>query len=96
MEKTNSGDIEAGIVENITKEISLTGPIPSEYKLELTAVDIYGNVSTKSKELKIEDTIAPTCEIVGQAEKVIGRHIEVETIESESLELIGRTRVTDL
>ena len=62
VEKINSGDIEPGLVDEVTKTIEFdTTDIFNVYEITVTAVDIYGNVSLKSGSITLVDNIPPAC-----------------------------------
>lgn len=62
IEKFNSGDVDAGLVDEVIKivELDVSAPI-NNYTITVTAVDIYGNLSVESNNTITIDNIPPSC-----------------------------------
>ena len=68
VEVKNTGTVSAKLQEEVKTTVSLKKYVPSKVKITVTATDIYGNVSTKSKTEDLKDTIPPICgEVTGSS-----------------------------
>ena len=68
LEVKNTGTVSAKLQEEVKTTVSLKKYVPSKVKITVTATDIYGNVSTKSKTEDLKDMIPPICgEVTGSS-----------------------------